>query len=199
MTYFNTTGAVTKVFPTAFNSGTNQTNTVYTFTVTGLTYNDAGGSLTKAGAYSAYSANVLAGTQALVISGSFVTADKLGDNYVILSNNANRIVIAGGALGAAADAQTDISASNQISSFKPNDSVVLRAFNVLTRPGSADTVTICDKAGTNLWAFTVPTATTDPIPFNLNGIVMPIGGFGVTTTAASSVYQWVFDVQSSTL
>lgn len=195
--YFITSNTQTKVFPTAFNTATVQTNTVHTLTVTGQDYNNTVGSLTENGAYTAYAANLLAGKLALVTAGSFVTNDQK-IKYTISSNNANRIVIPPGSLGASSDGANDVVTSIQISAFGANDTVVLRGLNVLTRPGADDTITFCDKAGTNLWGVSIPTNPLAPLPFDFaQGVEMPLGGFGVSTTVAGSVYQYIFTVTPS--
>ena len=84
--------------------------------------------------------------------------------------------------------------------FQSGDVITLLEINVLTAPGSADTIIFTDKAGAAITgAFAVPTsiATFNRPRFPGNGLPVPKGGFGVTTTAASSVYQFIFDVQKS--
>ncbi len=88
------------------------------------------------------------------------------------------------------------------SAFDATDSVTLIGFQALIRPGSNDIVSLVDKDGTPV----VPNfgvagpALTGHADFQYlpaGGIPMPRGGFGVTTTVASSIYMFIVEIEKS--
>lgn len=91
--------------------------------------------------------------------------------------------------------------------WKTGDTIVLRGIVILARPGATDSLTIKDSAGTAvLPSFAIPTspAGTDFLAASFgDGISLPItggggtagtGGYTITTTAAGSIYLFLFDL-----
>lgn len=81
--------------------------------------------------------------------------------------------------------------------FKATDSVVLRGILFLAATPTAETITLVDKAGSTIISIGVPAnaAFRAFMPIQ-DGIPMPIGGFGVTTSVGQSL-MFLFDRTSS--
>lgn len=107
--------------------------------------------------------------------------------------------------GAGLDVDTPATTGTYASSgFLSGDSMRLLGIRILTSPAANETVTLKDKAGTTIHVFTayarVNTATQAldaRVPdYGIGGgLEISKGGFSVTTTDASSKYQWVIDIQ----
>lgn len=199
MYYFNTRGVVTARYPLTFNSddataANLNTSTTHTYSFTNGIWNEAAKRIS--GLTIPVAVNALIGKAAEPTGGLDINTKAMP---IITSNTAANMVLAQSISIGGTTGQTNVSGFVQFGAFGPTDSVTLRGLNVLSRPNVDDVVTIVDLNGTALFTFNVPSSAANPIPFDLNGITVPAGGFGVTTIAGSSIYQWKFDVQPSTV
>lgn len=101
----------------------------------------------------------------------------------------------------AANIDTGVTTTNTTyasSFFKANDDVVLTGVMLLTRnTGASETMSFVDKAGNTIFQITgLNNAALGDKMFGA-GIAMPAGGFGITTTSATTVYMFLFDYKAS--
>lgn len=85
------------------------------------------------------------------------------------------------------------------SAFGANDSVRLMGIIIVQRAATTETMALVDKAGATILTLTGMTnAAAENHMFGPDGIPMPTGGFGVTTTVASTVYMFIIRHTAST-